>query len=169
MKVQQLQDQLQLINNNRNKLLKQYYQVHRITLSNLQALSNLLNLIQILKYKRNNYLNNTQAILLVVLLILLIVVFVKMISSPTFYLRTCKLIPVYLLLKLVLVQHRNNSSNHNQVHIYLLLNLKNLKCLMENTPRQKILYFQSRLMLVQANLLHVKQLNYLHYIFVETR
>jgi hypothetical protein len=79
-----------------------------------------------------------------------------------------KLIPVYLLQKLVLAKQLS-SSNHNQVPMYQLLNSKNRKYSTVNTMRQRILFSQSKPTLVQANWTIVKQLNYLHYIFMETR
>ena len=151
MKVLQLHNQLKLHSNNRNKLLKQYYQVHSLTLSNLQALRKYLSMICKLKCKHNNYLNNIQATLQVVLQTQLIAVFVKMSNIRILCLSTLKLIQVYLQQKLVLAKHRSCSSNHNQLPIYLLLNSRNLRYLTVNTMRQRILFSQSKLMLVQAN------------------
>ena len=168
-----LQQLLTFHNKYTSNNLKIFYNLSSLLMKGLLVLV-LLSYSKIYKrnYKHTSYFKNTQAILPVLRLMLQITV-VRMNKNLLIhllkYLNTNNMqIPVFLLLRQVLVPAKHLNSN-NQVHIYQLLNSKNHKYLMVNTMRQRILFSQSKLMLVQTNLMLVKQLSCLHYIFVETR
>ena len=168
-----LQQLLTFNNKYKSNNLKIFYNLLSLLMKGLLVLV-LLSYSKIYKrnYKHTNYFKDTQAISLVVHQIPQIVVVTmnkNLLLHSLMYLSTNNLLLlVFQLLRQVLVPAKHLNSN-NQVHIYHLLNSKNHKYLTVNTMRQRILFSQSKLMLVQTNLMLVKQLSCLHYIFVEMR